>query len=361
MTFFWYDDQILASYMKSKYQWSHLFENSEQWYKGLYQINQLFSKSPWGLIHDNSDFVPNPYNIVSHSSYRYQKTSMTFEEISVQTAQHIVDTANKPIAVLWSGGIDSTVALTALAMILDNDQITVVMNQQSIEEHPSFYQYKIKDKMTCISHEQWYQNYSNYFTVSGDGGDNIWAVLDESFYTSHSEIFNLPWKQWKSTQELPPGHEFIQKFCDNSGVQIRTVLELRTWFYLCCKWQDKLMRLYAHWPNLRPTQAVSFYGTDNNFKHWTMNNMDQLVGTTWINYKIPAKQFIDNFHHDAEWTKNKTKKNSGTIVTSGYKAMFVAQKPVFAIDSNFEAHAYSTWPFVDIPRMDSWNDQYQLW
>ncbi len=57
------------------------------------------------------------------------------------------DNSGKIIDCLWSGGLDSTGALLALAMVCDPQQIRVLMTESSIEENPNFYKDQIEGKL----------------------------------------------------------------------------------------------------------------------------------------------------------------------------------------------------------------------
>jgi hypothetical protein len=362
MKFLWYNDQDIRCYLRQKRETEtiteHEFGNKN--YQNLYKINKLFSSAPWGMIHDISNHVPHPFNVGTNIQYQYNLSDLTFGGLCLQTAKKIADSTIKPLAVCWSGGIDSTAALTALLQTVDRERITVVCNRFSIDEHPGFYQDVIKDRIKTLNHLQWIEQIDNFYSISGDAGDTVWGVIDESFWNNHNEHFDTPWQDWINT-DIGPDIEFVEEFCSWSGVKINTVIELRTWFYLCCKWQDKAMRFFMRIPGLTAAAGNSFYNLDNRFCNWTMNNLDKIIGNSWQDYKVPAKQFIDDFYQDTEWLSTKTKVDSTTIKAKTNLKMLLNDRHSFAITADYRSHALPCWPFVDIVNMEDWNDQHKLW
>lgn len=359
MKFLWYEDRTIRSYLKQKQQrpvTEHEFGSAN--YKNLYHVNKLFSPAPWGMVHDISNHVAHPFHVVTDINYKFSTCDWSFDQVSLQVAETIVNRTNKPIAVCWSGGIDSTVALTALLQKCSPDRIHVVFNEHSVKEHPNFYHDIVKPRLQTLTHREWLEQFRNFYTVSGDVGDVVWGVIDQSFWQQHTH-FNQPWSQWiLSQRSVDP--EFIEEFCSWSGTEIRTVLELRTWFYLCCKWQSKSMMFFARTPGMTPAFGNGFFNHES-FQSWTMNNMHRIIGQTWQDYKVPAKKFINDFYKDSEWFATKSKENSGSIEMWTTIKMILNDHATFAISDQYESLCYKSWPFVDPVYIEDWNDQYNLW
>ena len=63
----------------------------------------------------------------------------SIDEMCFNSARNIVEKSNnQKIFVAWSGGIDSTLALTELMKITSQDQIVILLNENSILEYPDF-------------------------------------------------------------------------------------------------------------------------------------------------------------------------------------------------------------------------------
>jgi hypothetical protein len=360
MKFYWFDDSKIRRYLKVKFSDADLTEHDfgNEAYKKLAAINRCFSSRPWGLQHDISGHVPHHFNIKTKNAYRYQPETRSFGEICLDVAGKIAAHTDRSLAVFWSGGIDSTAVLVAMMQTVAADRLAVICNQASIDEFPSFYEQKIKDRVRTLSPTELHQTYSDYFSVSGDGGDTVWAVIDESFWAKDQHRIHVPWQDCID-RNIIDDIDFIEEFCSWSGVDIKTWLELRAWFYLCCKWQDKCMRPY--WlRTVTDSDAVAFYDFDASFLCWTMNNLDQMIGARWTDYKIPAKQFIYQYHKDTDYLQNKSKVDSdGLHPDLQNKANYRNFRPI-AVTETFARPQLPSWPFFDCAEFEDFNDAWNL-
>ena len=333
-------------------------------YKSLSQLNRLFSSKPWGMLHDISNHVPHPFNVLTRTPYQYRHYDLSFEQTCLDTAKKIVASTDKPISVSWSGGIDSTTALVALLKTAPTERLRIICNQQSIDEYPTFYQDVIHNKIEILDPSDWPYRASEFFTVSGDAGDTVWAAIDDSFYNLHRDNLHKSWKTWMvENTNVKLDIEFVERFCNWSGVEIRTLLDLRTWFYLCCKWQDKAMKIFYESPSTLSSpkkNLVAFYDVDDRFMMWTMNNLDKIIGNCWTDYKLPAKKFIYSFHCDDNYMSNKTKEYSGSYTGNVTLWKLLNSDSCFTVDENYQHHTLPSWPFIDVHEFESWNNKFQL-
>lgn len=359
MSFFWFSDKIFRYYLKAKFKNSLATEHDfgTDRYKKLHQINRCFSSSPWGMQHDITDHVAHPFDIKTKTRYRFSEETRSFGEVCLDTANKISAMTDRPIAVSWSGGIDSTAALVALLQILPADRLTVVCTKNSIEEFPSFYDHKIRDRLRVVDPGFYARHYQDFFAVSGDGGDAVWGVIDDSFWLTHSTGLHDPWQDCID-KNIMSDIDFIEEFCSWSGTDITTWLDLRVWFYICCKWQDKCMRPYYLRRGLTPRDTIAFYDTDT-FQHWTMSNRDKIIGDTWQDYKVPAKQFIYEYHGDMDYFRHKTKVCSilqpDLMTKSNHESYWR-----IAVREDFSDHILPSWPFVDYAELEDFNDSCHL-
>lgn len=361
MKFYWYSDQFIKKYIQNKRQMPDITEHEfgDHRYKKLHLINKAFSSAPWGVLQDISNHVPHPFNVVTKTPYVYQPCNKTFGEVCLEVAKKIANSTDRKIAVNWSGGLDSTSVLVAMLQTIPHERLIVVCDQASINEYPGFYNDVIKDRIKTLDIFEWCDRATEFFTVSGDAGDTTWGVLDDSFWEKHHAKFNMPWKEWVAKKDWLD-KEFVEEFCTWSGVNITTVLELRTWFYLCCKWQDKAMKFYVERPGLTDKDAVPFFDYDGSFHSWTINNLDKIIGPSWTTYKMPAKDFIYQYHPDQDYYKNKTKDYSFSMTDRSILWKIKTGTSKFAVDVNYGNHVLPSWPFVDQVQVENWNDQYQL-
>ena len=84
--------------------------------------------------------------------------SLSLEECCSKKAHELLSD-NSPIYLLYSGGIDSTLALVSLIKAgIRKDQLTVVCNTDSIRENPTFFYTHIKSKFKLMSSELFMQH-----------------------------------------------------------------------------------------------------------------------------------------------------------------------------------------------------------
>jgi hypothetical protein len=285
--------------------------------------------------------------------------SRSFGEICLDTAEKISQMSDRDIAVFWSGGIDSTAVLVSLMQTIDASRLTVACNSTSIAEFPSFYEHKIKNRFKTVSPHHIYKNSQEFFTVTGDGGDTIWACIDDTSWNKDQQKLLLPWQDCVD-RNIIDDFDFIEEFCSWSGTTISTWCNLRTWFYLCCKHQDKCMRPYFLKQDYTPADIVPFYDIDTSFQGWTMNNLDKILGKQWQDYKIPAKEFIYQYHPDLDYLRNKTKVDS-----VGLDPEFIAKDTYLnyarlAVPTDFSYCSLPSWPFGDFAEIEDFNDQFGL-
>ena len=113
MSFFWYNHRVIPEYLRAKFHAGEIDEHAlgNESYKKLRQLNHCFSQAPWGMQHDITGHVKHPFDIATKNKYQYKNEERSFMQISLDTADKIIRQTDRPIAVFWSGGIDSTVAL----------------------------------------------------------------------------------------------------------------------------------------------------------------------------------------------------------------------------------------------------------
>lgn len=81
---------------------------------------------------------------------------------------------NKPIDILWSGGIDSTVTLLMMRNYAEKDQLSIIMSEGSIEEHPTLYNSLVKYMPCKINRNKNFRSEieKDKITVNSNAADN---------------------------------------------------------------------------------------------------------------------------------------------------------------------------------------------
>ena len=375
--FLWWDEKGLTSwlmYQDSRYKTEYL---ADEIYLKVYQINQLFSSKPYGNLIDRTGNISHFLPVNVRRPYRYRRIDKDWVTVSLDTARDIDRRSSARIVVKWSGGIDSTNALVALLQVTDPKKIIILCDHRSIDEFPEFYTNIIKGRLEEIDPFQWanWDWSQGDVCVTGDCGDCVWAVIDQSFWNHAHQWFHQPWQHWVTWQEkqrdVAIDHDFLERVCAWSGVELRTTLDLRTWFYLNFKWQDKAMDSWCFGPDaLNHANNIVFYDHNDGFENWTMNNLDQMGGKSFADCKMPAKLFIHDYFPCQRYLREKTKVNSGFWVdstdgvTKGQRFNFMADavskghssKPI-AIDQNYRRHHLVSMPLLDFDQYTQWNNQ----
>ena len=272
---------------------------------------------------------------------------------------------DKPINILWSGGIDST-SLLCMFLELSNSStppITIVFNDKSIEEYPLFYEKYVKN-FPSIFHSSHNDDYrlikywkEGSLVVTGDLGDQI-AGSNKTLHMGMTDNFVDKWEavfDWPiiSTKSIP--FRFIatpdakhygnvnnwttvrkhyknnlkilleKEVLENSLVPIKTSFDLFwninfrvKWDWCCWRWVERVsgdLLSKSFIESYRP-----FYKTED-FQRWSLTNHHLKHEGSFITYKAPFKNLIRQFTKDKEYFYDKTKESSATKLfteLSGY-------------------------------------------
>lgn len=300
----------------------------------LIDMNRFFSAGAGGDLMDRSGTLVLPFN------YRQPKpwTVPDFnnigrlDDILYQRVQHLVQLAQgQRINLFWSGGIDSTLVVTAfLKYAADLKQLRVVYSPMSMKENPHFF------LMMTANQELELHDYSgeNYLqdldgmSVTGDVSDEITASLDESFYEKFGDALSYPWDSVFEHHGLSSELiDFARQWFATSGMEIKTLLQARWWFYICTKYH-----LYDAKANIAST-SVSFFDMTE-LEHFVAANLDKLVGDGYNTYKQFFKDFIFEYDKNKNYNKAKTKTNSFQVTHYRKKRLYLQDNRYIAILSD---------------------------
>lgn len=243
-----------------------------------------------------------------------------FNDVALIRAQQMWAelTQDQNINLLWSGGIDSTVALVSLMMTIPNGfQITVYCNLNSIIENAPFYEILLNHKNILLKNSSIISNIKPLRIITGDLGDQVFG--SELLYRISSQFGfeNL----FKPYQEIIP-KLFITRCGDNLGkiiyeryvpiiqessIKIETAFDFIWWWNFTQKWQGVLFRkqCFVH----EAHQIIHFFDCEN-FQLWSLFHHDKKIGKTIETYKLPAKELIFSFDKNDFYLKYKKKLGS---------------------------------------------------
>ena len=264
-------------------------------------------------------------------------------------AQELLANQRK-IAVMWSGGIDSTCVLASLIKNTSNlDQLVVYLNKKSINENPGFYKNFIFNKIECLDTEQLDisdEFISSHILLHGDPGDCIYGPSMPMYKHLQADSRQLlPWRANRpliiegiNNYRAKPGRPhvwfvpgftdwYVNKVSDNidevGTYDINTIADWWWWHYFNLKWEFSILRPF-YIPRKNRRSAISpeslqsyvnttFYNTEY-FQNWSYTNLSRLCASP-KNHKIDAKQYIFELDHNESYLQTKSKVESTIIGT----------------------------------------------
>ena len=122
-----------------------------------------------------------------------------FWDVCDQVGRKVFDTANgRPIALMYSGGIDSTAALVSMMKdprykeYISQDKLKLVMNTNSIYEYPEFFYRTILKEIPLMAFN--YNDIMNdptILVVTGDAGDYVIGNTDTPIFMHNGNTDNM--------------------------------------------------------------------------------------------------------------------------------------------------------------------------
>jgi hypothetical protein len=314
-------------------------------FKGLKGIDQWsLTRKIWGhsgCLIDRSNIVSTPFKTKTLSAMELPVVdndfSKTLHECCLEQARNILDCAvtnNKKIAIMYSGGIDSTCALVSFLSVASESEkklITVLLNRDSILENYDFYKNHLAGKIRCKDSNSW-ENFINDHTIfiTGEGGDQLFS---NGFTKATDAIFtSLGWDKMKSKPNPDLIIKILKMVSDDSEaavigwervvrpliassiIPIDSVGQALWYFHFTCKWQNVYLRILN---NLIDSSKINDEYIKNNFKmfyqstdiqKWILkNNENNICVSKFRDIKKPLKDIIFDYDKNEDYLINKTK------------------------------------------------------
>lgn len=286
-------------------------------YNNLLDINSIFSSNPRFFPIDRTEYVNGPIKFHVPRPWKIPNQDWDLGSALEHRAINLVNRGEK-INLFWSGGIDSTTMVTAfLRHAKDWNQLRILYSPWSTYEHPEYLTFLKKQfndvELLDISGEIYMDMDLDGLMITGDGGDEMAASLDESFLEFHG--FNVLCKPWKDFfYEKNPNDDFIdfcQEFFSRSGRTIETVLESRWWFYVSSKVDSILRTKISSFPlpdgRFTPDKVLGFFDCYEyeNYIYW---NIDKVIySNEYSTWKQHHKDYCFEFDGFGDWRENKKK------------------------------------------------------
>lgn len=358
--------------------------------------NYLFRNGEWS----------DPFDTCVHPAFTMpvytSNFNLNFSEVSDLRAldiKKLINDTDRLIAIQWSGGIDSTVALVSLIKNLSPSELSkvmIAMSSDSILENPNFYRNFIKDKFKIIDSENLlfndYKEKYNAYCIMGDTGDCLFGselgnklypkmkfIQDDTdhlyngvssldiHYSSYRDIIiqyfnnNLKNSLLSSKQqgvvnnnigEFISGDErfgelFYEKIANNiktSNVPIYSLHDFFWWtifsgrYMFCALRGPGVFSVGANKESLINDCLIQWFNTTE-YQLWSMNNNNngqKLSGPTQGLGKIAAKKYIYEFDKNEWYFKHKMKiVSSPNILRRNWRKHFADFDPMLGVDTNY--------------------------
>jgi len=276
-------------------------------------IDPIHSDLPGALaaiISRHSDWSDNiPFQILRPITEPTMIPSL--EDIFHERAQTLLS-HDRPIKVFWSGGIDSTLALTYLLYHSKKPQdITVCCTADSFKDNYNYQDFldKFPVKIERLEYSWKYLNSPESIIVTGNSADRLLATLSERFYVLNASWMDGPWSEFLEYKGMSKDH--IEYCVNKIPADVVTVMDLCWWmnFYFCI--QSTL--LMDHWDNNLEnplSDTISFFD-HTHLDQWSIQNRHEIiVDRKWSSYKWQYKKAIYEIWPDQDFLENKIKTHS---------------------------------------------------
>lgn len=238
---------------------------------------------------------------------------------------------NKHITVLWSGGLDSTLALFSLIRQATSlDQISVLCTFESIIESGTMFDRLIKDSGIRVKFDQtrtvrslpysYDQEDLSQLYVTGGCGDQLFGKPVSLQNTSSS--YTDPWYTGFEQHFL----DIIEPSIQFSHRPINTVRDFRWWVFFNHTWTTALYDDLVGKPTHVCERIQSFYATPE-FQKWAIHTPTYYENND--KYRWPAKQALSKLIDYPYYIQHKTKSMGITWQFS---------KDWYMLDKNFKTY-----------------------
>lgn len=301
----------------------------------LIKINSLFSSSPKYMPVDRTMATQHPFKYWIPRPWQVPAQQWTIDRALEQRVQSLCVT-DKQINVHWSGGIDSTAMVTAFLKHAPNlSQIRIIYSPWSTYEHPGYVEFLKKFngiELVDISGTVYMNWDMDGLSVSGDGGDELMASLDQSFIEKVGfDALHKPWKDFiRRNYHRADVFEFVdfcQEFFDQAQRPIDTLLQARWWFYAVCKNRSimnhgKLPMLFDK-SQVNVADYIGFFDCNEfeNYIYWNIE--DCITAANYATWKQVLKDYAFEFDGFEQWRTHKSKHSSHQIITYSKKKMYL--------------------------------------
>jgi len=316
---------------------------------------------------DRTGFIKLPVDAGVPASMHLPKYDSSFNlsyteccQLQVQRILKQQEALDKPIRLMYSGGIDSSMVLLSFINELGVEQLgtrlEIAMSSLSIDENPAMWEKVLRrSDIKLINSLEFNQGVCNdYILVGGEFNDQLfgsamiksllkWKPASE-LLAPRSLSLLIEYFIWVGLdqRESERWANLFYGLADRAGFEIYSTWDVFWWLNFTCKWTSVYFRFLIFSPAQELNEQylndnyIQFFGTTE-FQQWSMNDRDHKHHGTWNSYKWYPRQLISQFLKDKSYLE-KAKRGSLYHVVRGRKSND-------AIDSNYN--------FVNLSTIDS--------
>lgn len=323
----YYNTQVISEKFKVNPREYQFYLNKKHFSRDLFNKYEKFGLNRHNMIYDRSGSLPHYLEISPLHPLPKKDDSFNFSffEIAERRAKELI-ALNKPINVMWSGGIDSTFVLFMLQhYATDPDQIRVYGTYNSVIESGDLFDRRIKKEFkhfikVATTRELNYLEVDGIF-VSGMGGNQLFGPTDNFFATGGHAMFHHTLGTPKTIYEDytkcidPELLEFLDPAIKASPRKLETVADLR-WY--CIFNLDWYTGLYEHRTHAEPHIAKTVLGffDSEEFQQWAITTTEPFtkIKGNPNTHRWQMRQVLDELFGEPHYAINKDKKISNFAI-----------------------------------------------
>jgi len=297
---------------------------SENYSDKLFNTYEQFGLNKHNVIYDRTKNIPHYLKITPDLHPMpgvVNDYNKTFWEITETRCKELLS-LEKPINVMWSGGIDSTFILFALKYFSnDPDQVRVYGTYNSILESGDLFDTYIKDNFKFEIKVGTYNNH-NYqdetsIYVSGMCGNQLFGPTDDFFATGDTAMFHHTLGTPKTIYESyennidPVLLEFLNPIIKTSPKKLETVSDLRWYCIFNLDWYTAIYEHKTQIPLDKVNRLYSFFNSEL-FQEWAINTKDPFtkVEGNPLTHRWQMREILTELIGDPYYSLHKDKKIS---------------------------------------------------
>ena len=282
------------------------------------------------------------FKLLSEKIADINPSYLSFDQCCEHRVQSI-EKVNKPVYLLWSGGIDSTGALISILKFGSEElkkRTTILFNIYSLREYQEIFPLIAQNFKMETSFQSLEKFVKDGIIVTGELGDQLFGsdlIFDLVSQQGESSLLDpyektLP-KLFKDRAGEIAGQKLFEKYksiVSECPFEVKNSYDFLWWWNFSQKWQHVKFRylISDYWPDIKlATQNVHHFYDSVQFQGWSIKNHDLKIQKSLSSYKYVVKDLIIKTTGH-EFYRKKLKMGSLGYIWFGKKAQF-------AVDEDF--------------------------